>query len=148
THVGEPQVALLKAAENPESVVAVTPWPSAPGVGSWWPALTEQRFRNLHMIAALPIRGGAGEDPEAAVFAAAPNEAAGGDVSLMIAFDPHHKAQRVLAEAGLSGREIARSEPRVLLRVEGFVSVDDPRGTTLAAHGLDGVRVLGSYARV
>jgi hypothetical protein len=46
--VGEPQLALQKAAESPETVVAVTTWPAAPGVGAWWPALSERRFHNLH----------------------------------------------------------------------------------------------------
>jgi chorismate mutase len=148
THVGEQQTALLKAAEQPESVVAVTTWPAAPGVGSWWPALTEQRFRNLHLIAGLPMRGPIGEEPEAAVFAATTPEPAGEDVSLLIAFDPHHKAQRVLSDAGFHGKELARSEPRVLLRVEGYVRGDDPRAAGLSGNGLEGVRVLGSYARV
>lgn len=148
TNLGEPQAALLKAAEQPDTYVAVTTWPAAPSVGSWWPALTEQRFRNLHLIAALPVRGAIGEEPEAAVFAAAPPEAAGDDITILIAFDPHHKAHRALTETGLTGKELARSEPRVLLRVEGFVGADDPRAAALTGHGLDAVRVLGSYARV
>ncbi len=148
THVGEAQAALLKAAENPDTTVAITPWPAAPGVGAWWPALTEGRFRNLHLIGGLPQRGPAGEDPEAAMFAASPNEGAGGDVSILIVFDQHHRAQRALAEAGLKGREVARAEPRALLRVDGFVAIDDPRALAMTGHGLDAVRVLGSYARV
>jgi chorismate mutase / prephenate dehydratase len=145
--LGEPQSALQRAAENPETVVAVTSWPSAPGVGAWWPALTERRFHGLHLIAGLPLLG-TGEEPEAALFAASPNEAAGGDVSLLLAFDPHHRLQRALNEAGLVGKEIARAEPRVLVRVEGFVALDDPRAAMLSRAGLDSVRVLGSYARV
>jgi chorismate mutase len=146
-HVGEAQDALLRVAEAPDHCVAVTPWPAAPGVGSWWPALTERRFHDLHLIAGLPVLGAAG-DPEACVFAHAANEAAGGDVSLLLAFDPHHRAQRALNEAGLNGKEIARSEPRVLLRIEDFIAVDDPRAAALSKSGLDGVRLLGSYARV
>ena len=145
--LGEPQMALQKAAENPETVVAVTSWPSAPGVGAWWPALTERRFHGLHLIAGLPLLG-AGEEPEAALFATSPSEAAGGDVSLLLAFDPHHRLQRALNEAGLIGKEIARAEPRVLVRIEGFVALDDPRAAMLSRAGLDSVRVLGSYARV
>jgi chorismate mutase len=144
--LGEPQAALQKAAENPDTVVAVTWWPAAPSVGGWWPALSERRFHNLHIIAGLPLIGA--EEPEAAVFAASPNEEAGGDVSVLLAFDPHHRLQRALNEQGFTGREIARAEPRVLVRIEGFVAIDDPRAQALESRGLDSVRVLGSYARV
>lgn len=147
-HVGDPQMALQKAAERPDDCVAVTPWPTAPGVGSWWPALSESRFSKLHMIAGLPLTGAAGEDPEACMFASADPEEAGGDVTLILAFDPHHRVQRALKEAGLEGKEIARSEPRIILRIEGFVGVHDPRAAALTSQGLDGVRVIGSYARV
>jgi cytochrome P450 len=88
------------------------------------------------------------EEPEAAVFAATRHEQAGGDVSLLLAFDPHHRVQRALSEQGLVGREVARAEPRVLLRIEGFVAADDPRAAALTRSGLDSVRVLGSYARI
>jgi chorismate mutase len=147
-HVPEPQAALQKAVENPQSCVAVTPWPAAPGVGSWWPALSERRFHDLHLIAALPLVGQANDDPEAAVFAATPTDAAGSDLTMLIAFDQHHRAPRALNEAGLVGKEVARSEPRVLLRIEGFVALNDPRAAALTGHGLEGVRVLGSYARI
>ncbi|MEZ5995392.1 MAG: chorismate mutase [Hyphomonadaceae bacterium] len=145
--LGEPQAALQRAAENPNSVVAVTAWPAAPGVGAWWPALSETRFQSLHIIAGLPLIGG-GEDPEAALFAASPSEQAGGDVTLLMAFDPHHRLQRALNEVGFTGREVARAEPRVLVRVDGFIGVDDPRAAALTRSGLERVRVLGSYARV
>lgn len=147
-HVGEPQAALQKAADNPATVVAVTPWPAAPGVGAWWPALSERRYHGLYLIAAAPMLGPAGEDPEAAVFAACPPEAAGGDCSLVLAFDPHHRVQRALGDVGLSGREVARAEPRVFVKIEGFVAVDDPRIAALSRSGLESSRVLGAYARV
>lgn len=147
-HVAEPQLALQKAAENPQTYVAVTPWPAAPGVGAWWPALTERRFHDLHLIAGLPLVGAGREEPEAAVFAAMPTDEAGQDVTMIIAFDPHHRLQRGLNEVGFVGKEVGRAEPRVLVRVEGFVGVDDPRAAALARAGLDSVRVLGSYARI
>lgn len=106
--LGEPQAALQKAAENPDSVVAVTSWPAAPGVGAWWPALSERRFHNLHIIAGLPLLGGT-DEPEAALFAASQTEEAGNDVTILIAFDPHHRLQRALNENGLTGRELARA---------------------------------------
>lgn len=146
--VGEAQAALQKAAESPDTMVAVTSWPAAQGVGGWWPALTERRFANLHLIAGLPLLGPGGEDPEAAVFAASPTEEAGGDVSILLAFDPHHRLQRALGEAGLTGREIARAEPKVLIRIEGFVALGDSRALALEHSGLKDVRVLGSYARL
>jgi chorismate mutase len=144
----EPQAALQKAAENPGAIVAVTTWPAAPGMGAWWPALSERRFANLHIIAGLPLLAAGSEEPEAALFAASPHEEAGGDISLLLAFDPHHRVQRALAEHGLAGKEVARAEPRVLLRIEGFIAADDPRAAALARSGLDSVRVLGSYARI
>jgi chorismate mutase/prephenate dehydratase len=146
--MGEPQAALQKVAENPDSFVAVTTWPAAPGVGAWWPALSEQRFQKLHIIGGLPILAAANEEPEAAVFAAAGTEEAGGDVSILMAFDPHHRLQRALNDVGFVGKEFARAEPRVLVRVEGFVGIDDPRAGALTRSGLDSVRVLGSYARI
>jgi chorismate mutase len=145
-HVGDPQAALMRAVENPETCVAVTPWPSAPGVGSWWPALSESRFHKLHIIAGLPVLG-AGDLPEACVFSAGRNEEAGKDVSLLLVEDPHHRVQRALQEAGLDGREIARSEPRALVRVEGFIGIDDPRAKLMGAT-VERVRVLGGYARI
>ena len=145
--LGEPQAALQKAAENPETIVAVTSWPAAPGVGAWWPALTERRFHNLHIIAGLPLLAGS-DEPDAAVFAASPTESAGNDITMLMAFDPHHRLQRALNETGLAGREVARAEPRVLVRVDGYISLDDPRTGALSRAGLESVRVLGSYARV
>lgn len=146
--IGDAQAALSKAAENPQSWIAVTPWPAGPGVGAWWPALTERRFHNLHLIAGLPLLGPSGDYPEAAVFAATPTEEAGGDVTILMAFDPHHRLQRALNEQQLVGKEIARAEPRVLVRVEGFLAVDDARVAAMTRSGLDSVRVLGSYARI
>jgi hypothetical protein len=146
--LGEPQAALQKAADNPDTTVAVTTWPAAPGVGAWWPALSERRFHHLHIIAGLPLLASPGEEPEAAVFAASATDEAGGDVSMLLAFDPHHRLQRALNDIGFSGREVARAEPRVLVRVEGFVALDDPRAAALESRGLERVRVLGSYARL
>ncbi|MGE3142588.1 MAG: chorismate mutase [Hyphomonadaceae bacterium] len=144
----DPRAALMKAVESARTV-ALVPWPSASGAGGWWPTLSESRFHKLALIGALPMRAAGEGDPEAALFASnAPSAAAGGDVTLAMAFDPHHRAIKTLADAGLEAREIARSEPRVLFRIEGFVKPDDVRVSTLARGGLDGFRVLGSFARV
>ena len=147
-HVGEAQTALQRVVEAPDRFVAVTPWPAAPGVGAWWPALSERRFHQLHIIAAAPLLAAPGEEPEAAVFAASAPEPAGEDVTILLAFDPHHRLARALNELGFTGREVARAEPRVLVRIEGFVAPDDPRVAALTRHGLDSPRVLGAYARL
>lgn len=144
----DPQAALMRAIEQPGTCVAVTPWPAAPSVGSWWPALSESRFHKLHLVAGLPVLGPASDMPEAAVFAVMPTEESGGDITLLMTEDPHHRAQRALNEVGLTGKEVARSEPRALIRVEAFLAANDPRARALEGYGLDRVRVLGSYARV
>lgn len=146
--VGEPQVALQKAADNPQSRLAVTPWPAAPGVGAWWPALTESRYHKLHLIAALPVLRDGEDNPVAAVFAATPPEEAGEDVTIVLAFDRNYRLQRALNESGLSGKELARGDPKVLIRIEGFLDPDDSRVHALTRFGLDSVRVLGAYARI
>jgi chorismate mutase len=143
----EPREAMAKAIEAP-NLLAVMPWPSGQGPGGWWPALTESRFHKLHLVAGLPLFGPDNADPEACVFAMGPTEPAGRDMTLIIAFDPHHKAQKAMSEAGFMGREIGRSEPKVLMRVDGFVALDDVRVASMTKHGLEAPRVLGSYARV
>lgn len=147
SHVGDPQQALMRAIEQPETCVAVTPWPAAPNVGSWWPALSESRFHKLHLIAGLPVMGPIGDTPEACVFSTGPAEEAGGDITLLLLDDPHHRAQRALNELNLVGKEVARSEPRALMRVEGFLAADDHRAKAMGGI-VERVRVLGSYARV
>jgi chorismate mutase / prephenate dehydratase len=148
THVGDAQAALQRVVDSPDTIVAVTSWPAAPGVGAWWPALSERRFHHLHVIAGLPLTAPVSEEPEAAVFAASPPDEAGGDATMILAFDPHHRVTRALNEVGFVGKEVARAEPRVLVRVEGFVAPEDPRVAALTRYGLDNARVLGSYARV
>ncbi|MBC7768600.1 MAG: chorismate mutase [Phycisphaerales bacterium] len=146
--VGEPQTALQKAVENPETTVAVTWWPAAPGVGAWWPALSETRFQSLRLLAGLPLLNTT-DDPEAALFAAStPEGASGGDISMIFANDPNHRIQRALSDGGLEGKEIARAEPRVLVKVHGFLAPEDPRAMALEHSGIKNVRVLGSYARI
>ncbi|MEJ0059890.1 MAG: hypothetical protein WDM79_10100 [Terricaulis sp.] len=118
--LADPQAALLRALEAPNTV-AIVPWLAAPGVGSWWPALSEIAFHKLHLVAGLPMRGSGEEEPEACLFAAAPTEPAEGDVTMMIVFDPHHRAQKAMSEVGFKGREVARSEPRALIRIEALL---------------------------
>ncbi|MET0183318.1 MAG: chorismate mutase [Caulobacterales bacterium] len=144
----DPRAALSRAAETP-NMVAIVPWPGPSGAGGWWPTLSESRYHKVALIAALPFRGDRAADPEAAVFCKnVPLEPAGQDITVALAFDQHHRALKVLAEAGFNAREMARSEPRVLYRIEGFVPADDVRVTSLARGGLDGFRIVGSFARV
>lgn len=145
--VGEPQNALQRAVESPETTVAVTWWPAAPQVGAWWPALSERRFHALNIIAGLPLLQGT-DEPEAALFAVSPPEEAGGDITMLLAFDRHHRLKRGLEDAGFAGAEVARAEPRVLVKVQGYIAADDPRIAVLARTISDDVRVLGSYARI
>jgi chorismate mutase len=140
--------ALTRSAEL-ENVVAVVPWPNKTGAGMWWHILTESRYHRLFVIAALPMRGGGEEEPEAAVVAAGvPLEPAGDDITLGLAFDRHYKTQRALVEAGLKGAEIARADTRVLVRLDEFMAPEDPRAGLLIRAGLDQFKVVGSYARV
>ncbi len=140
--------AALNRAVDQDGVVAVTPWPSKSGVGMWWHILTESRYQKVRIIAALPMRA-SGDEPEAAVAAVGvPLEEAGGDQTLLIAYDRHYKAARALSEAGIGGVEIGRADTRVLIRLDGFLGAEDSRLAALAHAGLDQVRIVGSYARV
>ncbi|MGE0828828.1 MAG: chorismate mutase [Hyphomonadaceae bacterium] len=144
--VDDPRAALNRATDS-ESIVAVLPWPNKTGAGMWWHILTESRYHRLQIIAALPMRGA--EEPEAAIVAAgAPLEPAGGDCTFAMAFDRHYKVARALAEANMQGVEIARADNKVLLRLDGFLAPEDPRGGLLIRAGLDQFRVVGSFARV
>ncbi|MGE0045062.1 MAG: chorismate mutase [Hyphomonadaceae bacterium] len=147
---GEDIRAALNKATDAANVVAVVPWPGKTGAGMWWHTLTESRYHRLHVIAALPIRANAaGEEPEAAVVAqGVALEPAGGDATLGIAFDRHYKVQRAMNEAGMTGQEVARSDNKVLIKLDEFLSPDDPRGGLLVRAGLDQFRVVGSFARV
>lgn len=146
--IDDPRQALSRALDQ-RNLVCVLPWLGKTGAGGWWPILAESRFSPLVVIGALPLRpDGAGEPDAALVAANAPLEPAGGDVTLAIAFDPRFKLQRALAEAGLEGSEIARASALVLLKMDGYLHPDDLRPAMLSKAGLDGFRVVGSYARV
>jgi chorismate mutase len=146
----EPRNVLAQALDRPE-VVGVLPWPGGSGSGNWWAILGETRYRGLSIIAGLPlVPERLGDDPEAAlVVNGAVLEAAGRDETFGIALDKHHRVQRALGEAGLTGREVGRSRDQaVLIRIEGHIGPDDRRLPLLSRGGLDGFRVVGSFARV
>jgi len=81
-------------------------------------------------------------------MAGAPLEASGDDATLALAFDPHHKFVRSMNESGLRGREIARARTLLMIEFEGHVAEDDRRLVALSKAGLDGVRIVGVYARI
>jgi chorismate mutase / prephenate dehydratase len=140
--------ALVKALEQ-KNTVAVLPWPAGGGVGMWWPILSESRFHALSIISALPLNGPATAEPEAALVAAnVALEPADNDKTFGLAFDPHYRSARALNEAQLKGREAARVRETVLIEMEGFVAKDDGRIGHAMRAGLEGLRVIGAYARI
>jgi chorismate mutase len=141
------RAAFLRVLE-PSPCVAVAPAPAASGPGLWWPIFSESRFHGLQIVAALAQRA-TWSDAEAVVIARnVPLEAAGQDTTFCLAFDPHYRLARALSDLGVAGREVARARTLILLTLDGFVTADDPRLTGLARAGLDGVRIVGSTARV
>lgn len=142
------RTALSRALESP-TTLAVVAYPGVSGAGAWWPIFNETRFRPLAVVAALPLLAEAGQEPEAAIVAQGiALEPAGGDYTFAVAFDHHHRAVRAFSEAAIVGREVARSREAILVRVEGFLAQNDPRVPALIQAGLDGFRVVGSYARI
>jgi chorismate mutase / prephenate dehydratase len=148
SRVEDVRAGLSRALDQPNAIVAA-PWPGATGPGAWWPILNESRFKSLGIFAALPLIADR-EEPEMVLVAnKAPLEPAGDDVSLAIAYDPHHRAARALADQGLSGREISRARGEtVLIRLDGFVPGEDIRLARLAPAGLDEFRIVGAFARI
>ena len=146
TRAEDARATLTRMLDTP-GAAAVLPFPGKHGAGMWWAILSERKFREAAIVAALPLRGD--NEPEAAVVTVgAPLEKAGEDHSLVLAFDPHYRLVRGLNEAHLKGTEIARATATVLIRFDEFIAGDDPRLIPLAKAGLDGPRVVGCYARV
>jgi chorismate mutase len=144
---GDQRQTLDRMTATPASA-AVLPFPGRSGAGSWWSMLTEGKYRDAVLVAALPMRED-GAEPEAAVITrGAPLEEAGADTTLAIAFDPHFKLTRGINESGLPAREAARTDGRVLIHIDGFVGADDARLVALARAGVDQPRVVGCFARV
>jgi chorismate mutase len=137
---------LNRVAEN-QSVVAVLPWLGPSGPHAWWAMLTERRYANIAIIAGLPMRG-PGEPEAALVAAGATLEPAGEDITFGIAFDPHHRSTRALNESGLKGRELLRARETVIVELQEFVAPGDHRIAHAIREGLEGLRVIGSYARI
>lgn len=138
---------LTRMVETPFSA-AVLPFPGTSGAGMWWPMLSERRFHAAQIVAALPLRGAPGGYEGAVVTAGVALEPSGDDRTIALAFDPHHKLARALREADVAGRELARANTHVLVEVDGFLPDGDRRLAALEKAGLDGVRVVGVYARI
>lgn len=138
---------LTRMIETPSSA-AVLPFPGNSGPGMWWPILAESKFHGAAIVAALPVRGTPTGPEGALVMAGVALEPSGDDTTLAIAFDPHHKFVRGMNESGLKGRELGRARTTLLIEFEGFVADDDRRLVALTKSGLDGLRIVGVYARI
>lgn len=143
----EDERATLTRMTDTPAAAAVMPFPGRTGAGTWWPMLSERRFRDAAIVAVLPVQG-AGEPEACVITCGAPLQEAGGDTTLCLAQDPHHKLVRALNESRMQGRELARAATAVLIQLDGFVGVDDPRLVTMSREGLDLLRVVGCYARI
>jgi chorismate mutase / prephenate dehydratase len=145
SNVVDAREALTRVADRP-ATVAVLPWPGPVGLSAWWAMLTERRFASLSIIAGLPMRS-LGEPEAALVAAGATLEPAGEDHTFVLAFDTHYRAARALNEAGLRARSL-RVRETVMMEIEGFLQRGDPQLDTMSREGLEGLRVVGSYARI
>lgn len=143
----DPRTVLTRMVETP-AAAAVLPFPGRAGAGLWWPILSERKFHDAVVAAALPLIGDGGEPQAALLTTGVPLEEAGGDTTLAFAQDPNHRLVRGLNEGKLQGREIARAGTAVLIQLDGYVSPNDPRLVPFARAGLDGLRVVGCYARL
>lgn len=147
TRCEDARVTLTRMIDTP-AAAAVMPFPGRAGAGMWWPILSERRYHEAAIVAVLPIRD-EGAEPDACVITrGAPLEQVGGDTTLAFAQDPHFRLVRGLNEAKLQGKEIARAATAVLIQLDGFVGVDDPRLVAMARVGLEALRIVGCTARV
>lgn len=137
--------AALARTQQDQATLALAPWPCALGRGAWWTALAEQPFQDLVIAAALP---GGSATPAAALVGRLPLEPAGEDRTLVLALDGDHEAGRRLAESGLVVEQVERVGALALATLRGFHGEDDPRIARARALGLDGLRVVGAFARL
>ena len=136
------RAALEMVMEN-DGMVGCLPWPELPGAGQWWPALIEDRFHDLKILAGWPNLPGPDTPLEAALIARRNLEPSGSDDMLLIAHDDMHDAERLLRNAEIPGEVTARVRSQALIRVNGYIAEDDLRIAHLRAAGLDGLRVVG-----
>jgi chorismate mutase-like protein len=144
--------------------VAILPLPGegaaegAAGPG-WWPGLLQQHHKGrIHVVARLPfwrIRPEGAPAVQALVIASSPADPSGNDISL-IALEMEAQISRVslsnaLTAAGFKPISILLNRPagapvaQLLVEVEGFVALDDPRLPRIG--GLQAPPlVVGAYA--
>jgi hypothetical protein len=125
----------------------------------WWPGLLQQHHKGrIHVVARLPFwrsRPEGAPAVQALVIASSPADPSGDDVSL-IALEMEAQISRVslaqtLTTAGFKPLSILLNRPRgapvaqLLVEVEGFVALDDPRLARIG--GLQAPPlVVGAYA--
>jgi hypothetical protein len=125
----------------------------------WWPGLLQQHHKGrIHVVARLPFwrsRPEGAPAVQALVIASSPADPSGEDVSL-IALEMEAQISRVslaqtLTTAGFKPLSILLNRPRgapvaqLLVEVEGFVALDDPRLARIG--GLQAPPlVVGAYA--
>ena len=136
------RVALEMAIEE-DGLVACLPWPELPGAGQWWPALIENRFQDLRILAGWPNLPGEEIALEAALIARRKLEPSGADDTLLICHDDMHDAERLMRNHEMFGEVTARVRSLALIRYSGFLADDDVRLAELRNAGLDGLRVVG-----
>lgn len=143
---------------------AVLPLPGeGAGEGStgpgWWPGLLQQNTKGrIHVVARLPfwdLRPEGAASVQALVIAHTPADPSGNDISLLAVEMESQislgSLSNAMTAAGFQPLSILVNRPpgvpvaQVLLEVEGFVSVDDPRLAQIA--GLQGPPlIVGAYA--
>jgi chorismate mutase / prephenate dehydratase len=125
----------------------------------WWPGLLQQHHKGrIHVVARLPFwrsRPEGAPAVQALVIASSPADPSGDDISL-IALEMEAQISRVslahtLTSAGFKPLTILLNRPpgapvaQLLVEVEGFVALDDPRLAHIG--GLEGPPlVVGAYA--
>jgi hypothetical protein len=148
TMAGSLREALDRANDTP-GVLACTPWPEAPGAGQWWPMLNESRHRELTILAGWPCLASNGSAmPKVAIVAKGPPRSSGDDDMLATVHDDARNAERTFADLGIETSVAARARSLALLKVRGFVAMDDPRLDIARRAGLEGLRIVGVLPRI
>lgn len=139
--------ALERALQSP-SALACVPWPEISGGGQWWPMLNENRFRDLVIGSGWPcLDADEGVTPRMAIVGRARLQPSGKDEMIATVHDDRVVAEKYLADAGLKAEVTMRARSLALLRIEGFVTQDDPRIARAIQAGLDGLRIIGALPR-
>jgi hypothetical protein len=133
----------LERALDSSDQLACLPWPEQAGAGQWWPMLNESRFRDLSILAGWPGFPAGSGAPVAAIVGRAARSSSGSDETLLTAHDDLHKAERLMADAGLPAEVAARARSLTLIKVAAYVEEGDLRLETARRSGLEGLRIVG-----